>query len=80
MQGSIPDVEIDVECKKGARNLSENFSESSKMCWSVSPQVATSVDCKTKTDMKDDFDKVASRCDQSIFINTDCTKIVVLYK
>ncbi len=80
LQGSFPDVEIDVECRKGARNLSENFSESSKMCGSVSPQVATSVDCKTKTDMKEDFDKVASRCDQSIVINTDCTKIVVSYK
>ena len=80
MQGSLPDVEIDVECRKGARNLSENFSESSKMCGSVSPQVATSVDCKTETDMKEDFDKVASRCDQSTVINTDCTKIVVSYK
>ncbi len=36
--------------------------------------------CKTKTDMKEDFDKVASRCDQSIVINTDCTKLVVSYK
>ncbi len=28
LQGSFPDVEIYVECRKGARNLSENFSES----------------------------------------------------
>ena len=52
----------------------------SKMCNSVSRQVATSVECKTRTDVKQDFDKVASGCDQSIVINTDCTKIVVSYK
>jgi hypothetical protein len=30
----------------------------SKMCNSVSRQVATSVECKTRTDVKQDFDKV----------------------
>ena len=55
----FPEIEIDVECKKSARNLSENFNESSKMCESVSPQIATSVECKTKTDVKQNFDKVA---------------------
>ena len=71
---------MDEECKKVARNFCENFNESSKMCRSVSREVATSVECKTKTDVKENFEEVSSSCDQSVVIQTDSTKIVVSYK
>ena len=80
VQCTFPEAERGVKCKNGARDLYENFNESSKMCESVTCEVGTSVECKTKTDVKPNFDKVVSSCDQSIVINTDCTKIVVLYK
>ena len=71
---------MDEECKKIARNFCENFNESSKMCRSVSREVATSAECKTKTDVKENFNEVSSGCDQLIVIQTDSTKIVVSYK
>jgi integrase len=80
VQCTFPEAERGVKCKNGARDLYENFNESSKMCESVTCEVGTRVECKTKTDVKPNFDKVVSSCDQSIFINTDCTKIVVSYK
>jgi hypothetical protein len=80
VQCTFPEAERGVKCKNGARDLYENFNESSKMCESVTCEVGTSVECKTKTDVKPNFDKVVSSCDQSIVINTDCTKIVVSYK
>ena len=80
VQCTFPEAERGVKCKNGARDLYENFNESSKMCESVTCEVGTSVECKTKTDVKPNFDKVVSSSDQSIVINTDCTKIVVSYK
>ena len=47
---------------------------------SVLREVATSVECKTKADVQENFDEVSSNCDQSIVIQTDSTKIVVSYK
>ena len=66
--------------KRSPEIFYENFNESSKMCRSVSREVATSVECKTKTDVKENFDEVSSSCDQLIVIQTDSTKIVVSYK
>lgn len=44
----------------------------------VSPEIATNVECKSKTDVKWNHDKLVSSCDQLIVTNTDCTKIEVL--
>ena len=42
---------------------SPDINESSKMCRSVLREVATSVECKTKTDVKENFDEVSCSCD-----------------
>ena len=78
MQGSFCEANMDEECKKIGRKCFEDRSKRSFR--SVSREVATSAECKTKTDVKENFNKVKSGSDQLIVIQTDSTKIVVSYK
>ena len=48
LQGSFCEANMDEECKKITRNFYKNFNESSKMCRSVSREVTTSAEYKTK--------------------------------